>query len=300
MSAKIRRIKIAAFVTVIVSLAIVLLAPSPVVPATTCKAESSSVVLSTQDFSAIPQAVIDDADRVASELFGSDQQKCDDFISQILATYLEARDKDIVIIFNAGGWGWDSVEDSPGWETIIEGIKAELSDMGYSYLVLAHKRTAPTLNGCISEFMMAASLYPAKVEDLAARADFLTRHIPDIRIIFTAESNGTAICSNAFDILKENTQIYSILTGPPYWNSDSPSERALTMRSNGATPDAFSSFDVITIIRANLEAMLGISQKYAGDILFYIGAPGHHYSWEYEEVRLQITCFLRNSFGNKN
>jgi len=288
MSAKIRRIKIAAFATVIVSLAIVLLAPSPVVPASTCKAESSSVVLSTQDFSGIPQAVIDDAARVASELFGDEQQKCDDFTSQILATYLEAKDRDIVIIFNAGGWGWDSVEDSSGWETIIEGIKAELSDMGCSYLVLAHKRTAST------------SLYHAKAEDLAARADFLTRHIPNIKIIFTAESNGTTICSSAFDILEENTQVYSILTGPPCWNGDSPSERALTMRSNGATSDAFSSGNIITIIRANLESMLGISQKYAGDILFYIGAPGHHYSWEYEEVRLQITSFLRNSFGNKN
>jgi len=300
MSAKIRRIKIAALAVLIVCLAIVLLAPSPVVPATTCKAENGSIVLSTRDFSAIPQSVVEDAGRVAAELFGDDEQKCDDFISQILATYLEARDKDIVIIFNAGGWGWDGVADSSGWITIAEGIKAELSELGRSCLVLNHKRTSATINGCISEFMMASNFSSSKPEDLAARADFLTRHIDGISVIFTAESNGTTICSSAFKILEENTQIYSILTGPPFWNDTSKSERALIIRSNGTFPDTFSNGDIITIIRSNLEAMFGISQQYAGDILFYIGAPGHDYNWEYEEIRLHITDFLIKNFISNN
>ncbi|MFC1865595.1 hypothetical protein ACFLYB_02635 [Chloroflexota bacterium] len=300
MSAKIRRIKIAAALIFIISLVIVILAPSPVLPATTCKIENGVTVLSTQDFSAIPQSIVEDASRMAAGLFGEDRQKCDEFISQILATYLKARDKDIVVIFNAGGWGWDTVVDSHGWETIMEGIKTELSGLGHSYLILSHKRTASSINGLVSETMMAANVYPYKADDLAARADFLTRHIEGISIIFTAESNGTTICSSAFDILEDNERIYSILTGPPSWNNSSTSERALIMRSNGASPDAFSEGDIITVIRSNLEALFGISQKYAGDILFYIGAPGHYYSWEYEKVRLQITDFLRKSFGNKS
>ncbi len=300
MSVKIRELKIAALAVFIICLTIVLTASSPVVPATTCKFENGSVILSTDDFSSIPQPVIEDAASVASGLFGEDQNKCDDFISHLLGAYLEARDKDIVIIFNAGGWGWDGVIDAPGWQSIVEGIEAELTKMGLTCLVLEHKRTQVTISGCVSELMMAANLYPAKAEDLAARADFLTRHIEGISVIFTAESNGTTICSSAFDILKDNTGIYSILTGPPCWNGNSVSDRALIMRSNGATRDAFSNGDVITIIRSNIEAMLGVSQQYAGDILFYIGAPGHDYSWEYEEVRQQITDFLKNSFGNRN
>ncbi len=298
MSAKIRRIKIAAFAVLVICLVVVLTAPSPVVPATTCKAENGSVVLYANDFSAIPQPVIEDAERVAAELFGDDEQKCDIFKSQILATYLEAKDKDIVIIFNAGGWGWDGVSDSTGWITIVEGMKAELSELGRSCLVLNHKRTSSGINGFMSEFMMAGNLSPSKPKDLAARADFLTRHIDGISVIFTAESNGTTICSSAFDILKENTQVYSILTGPPFWNGSPASERALIMKSNGTCPDSFSNGDVITIIRSNLEAMFGISQQHAGDILFYIGAPGHYYSWEYEGVRTEITNFLQANFGS--
>ena len=297
MSAKIRRLKIVVALTIAISLVIVLLTPSPVVPATICKADSDSVPLYIQDFSVVPQPIVDDASGAAAELFGNNQQKCRDFTGQLLATYLEAKDKDIVVIFNAGGWGWDSIDDSPGWKSIIDGIKAELSDLGYTYLILEHKRTAHTLNGCLSEFMFTAYLYPMKAEDLAARVEFLTRHIPDIRIILTGESNGTSICSSTLHILQENTKVYSILTGPPFWNNNIASDRSLILRGNGATPDTFSSGDIITIIRSNLEAMFGISQQYPGNILFYIGAPGHDYNWEYEEVHSRITNFLNNNFS---
>ena len=297
MSTKIRRLKIAAVVIVVVSLAIVLTAPSPVVPATTCKANSGGTVLSIQDFSAVPQPVIDDAAEVAAELFGNDQENCHDFMSQILATYLEAREKDFVIIHNPGGWGWDSIEESPKLGTIIDGIEAELARLGYGSLVLEHKRTAHSLNGCVSELMLAADLFPTKAEDLAARIEFLTNHIPDIRIILTGESNGAAFCEVVMQSVQQNSQIYSIQIGPPFWHNDSLSSRILVLRSNGSVPDTFSHGDIITIIRSNLEALFGISQQNPGHILLYIGAPGHDYSWQYEEVRLQITGFLDDNFS---
>ena len=146
MSIKIRRLNIAAALVLAVCLAIVLLAPSPIVPATVCKAYNNGP-LYTDDFSGIEQPVIDDACRTAASLFGDNRQKCDDFVSQLLATYLEAEGKDIIVIFSAGGWGWDSIEDSPGWTSIMHGIEDELDDMGLSYLVLDHKRTTHDLKG---------------------------------------------------------------------------------------------------------------------------------------------------------
>jgi hypothetical protein len=98
-------------------------------------------------------------------------------------------------------------------------------------------------------------------------------------------------------LLKDNRQVYSIQLGPPFWNDSIVPDRSLILRGNGTTPDTFSSGDIITIIRSNLEAIFGISQQYPGNILFYIGAPGHDYSWEYEEVRSRITDFLNNNFS---
>jgi hypothetical protein len=97
-------------------------------------------------------------------------------------------------------------------------------------------------------------------------------------------------------ILKDNPQVYCIQLGPPFWNNSSISDRILILRSNGLIPDAFSQGDIITIIRSNLEALFGISQEYHGHILFYVGAPGHDYRWQYDGVRLKILEFIDNIF----
>jgi hypothetical protein len=300
MSSKIFRLKITVVIVTAICLTIVLLAPSPVVPATTYRADSNGASLVIEDSSVVPQPIVNDAAEAAAELFGNDQQKCNDFISQLLYLYLEAKDKDIVIISNSGGWGWSPIEAFSHGKEFVTGVDAKLNSLGYDTLWLDHYRTAKTLNGCISEAMFASGLYPAKAEDLAVRVEFLTSHIPNIRVIISGESNGSTICGDAMRILKDNPQVYSIQLGPPSWDNGTKSDRMLVLRSNGSVPDAFSQGDVFTIIRSNLEALLGISQEYPGHILFYIGAPGHDYSWrQYDGVSSKVLEFLDNNFNTK-
>ncbi len=292
MAAKVRRLKIGITLTVAISLAIVLLAPSPVVPATASEVGSGGIPLPVQDFSSVPPLVVEDATELAAELFGDDQQKSDDFIGQLLAIYLAARDKDIVVIFNSGGFGWTPIEDSSQAQSFVAGIESVLAGSDYSVLLLEHFRTAETLNGVLSEIMAEVGLYPSKAKDLALRVEFLTDHIPGISVILTGQSNGSAICESVMRILKGNRQVYGIQLGPSFWNDSVVSDRSLVMRSNGIVPDSASQGDLFTIIRANLEALFGISQENPGHILLYIGAPGHDYRWEYEAVRSQVTDFL--------
>jgi len=297
MSSKIFRLEIAVALTTAICLTIVLLAPSPVSPATTCRADSDGAPLVIEDFSIAPRQIVDDAAETAAEMFGSDLQKQNDFISQLLAMYLEVKDKDIVMFINSGGWGWSPIGTFPHGQELIDGIDTKLNSMGYDTLWLDHLRTTKNLNGCISEMMFAANIYSSKAEDLAARIEFLTDHIPNIRIIIAGESNGSTICGDTMRILKDNTRVYGIQLGPPSWNDGTKLDRMLVLRSNGSVPDAFSQGDVITIIRSNLEALFGISQEYPGHILFYIGAPGHDYRWQHEGVRTKILAFLDNNFN---
>lgn len=298
MSSKIFRLKITVVLVTAICLTIVLLAPSPVVPATTYRADGNGAPLVIEDSSIVPQPIVNDAAEAAAELFGNDRQK-QKFMNQLLAIYLEAKDKDVVIINNSGGWGWSSIEAFPHGHEFVTGINTKLNSLGYDTLWLDHYRTAKTLNGYVSEAMFASGLYPAKAEDLAARVEFLTSHISNIRIILTGESNGSTICGDAMQILKDNPQVYSIQLGPPFWNNETKSDRMLVLRSNGSVPDAFSQGDVITIIRSNLEALFGISQEFPGHILFYIGAPGHDYSWQYDGVSSKVLEFLDNNFNPK-
>jgi hypothetical protein len=297
MAARFRRLKIGAALFVAVSLAIVLLSPSPVVPATVYDVGSGDTPLTINDLSLVSQSLIDEAEELAVELFGNDQKKCQEFTNQLLGMYLAASDKDIVIINNSGGWGWSSILAFPYGLDFIIGVDAELADMGYSTLWLDFYRTSKTLNGCLSELMLAPGLYPSKARDLASRVEFLTQNIPGVSIILTGESNGCTICSGAMHILKDNPQVYSIQLGPPFWNDNASSERSLILRSNGIIPDSFSQGNILTIIRANLEAVFGIYQEHPGNILLYIGAPGHDYQWQHPGVGSKIIQFLNKYFA---
>ena len=250
--------------------------------------------ISASDLSAVPQSVVEDANRLATEIVGDSQERCDDFVNQLLATYLEANDKDFVILFNPGGWGYNLVERSPGWWSIFTGIESELNSSGYKSLLLTHQRTINTLQGRLDEIEELLTGYSSKANDLAYRVEFLTTHIPDLSVILTGDSNGTVICDKTLNILGDNPRVYSIQTGPPFWHANIMSDRTLIMTDNGITPDSFSRGDFLAMVRANLKALIGLSQpeEDSGTILHFLRAPGHDYQWQYPEVSSQIKNFL--------
>jgi hypothetical protein len=55
--------------------------------------------------------------------------------------------------------------------------------------------------------MMALSTNPARGQELAARADFLTDNLPGLKVILLGISNGCTICSGAMPLLEDNEQV---------------------------------------------------------------------------------------------
>jgi hypothetical protein len=256
--------------------------------------------LSAPDLSAVPESVAEDAAKLAKELFEDYQEEYEDFVSQLLAAYVEAVDKDVVVIFNSGGWGWNFIENSPGWYSISTGIESELDKLGYSSLLLNYRRTGETYRGIIDEFVEVVTAYPSKAENLAHRVEFLTSHIPDLKIIVTGESNGSVISDSTMNILRDNSQVYSIQTGPPFWHQNVTLDRTLVLDSNGTTPDSFSQGNIPAMVWASLKALVGLSppeEEAPGRILYFLRAPGHDYGWQYPDVYSQISNFLEENFG---
>ena len=302
MAINIRRLGILVALSIVLLLGIGLLAFSYSDVGVTVGVGTGGLPLSVPDLSAVPQSVADDATELAQELFGDYPEKYDDFVSQLLAAYVEAQDKDVVVIFNSGGWGWSFLENSPGWCSIFTGIESELENLGYSSLMLDYRRTGETLRGVIDEFVEVITAYPSKAENLACRVEFLTTHIPDLKVIVTGESNGTVVSDSAMNILRDNPQVYSIQTGPPFWHQNVMLDRTLVLDSNGMTPDCFSQGDIPAILWASLKALLGLSpaeEEDPGRILYFFRAPGHDYRWQYPGVYSQITNFLEQNFGFK-
>ena len=299
MRKKIRRLKIGVALTVVLSLAIVIMVPPSVIPAIASEIGGGGLPLSTCDFSEVPQSVIDDAAGLAVELFGDCQEECDDFVNQLMATYLEAKGKDFILFFNQGGWGWNMLDISSDWMSISAGIQSELEVSGYTSLCLNYQRTVDSIKGRLDELMSLVSLYPSKAKDLAFRIEFLTTHIPNIRVILGGESMGTIFCDSTMNILKDNPHVYSIQTGPPFWYKNVMLERTLVIRSGGIMPDSFSRGDIPTMLCVTLEDFFGFPrcELETGNVLLSIGAPGHEYWWQDAGVSSRITDFLEQMPG---
>ncbi len=257
--------------------------------------------LSEYEYSAIPQSVIEDATGLAQEIAGDSQEKFQDFMDQLLATYMEARDRDVVIVFNSGGWGWNLLDETPGWASILDGIKFELDGLGYKSLVLNYRRTGSGLLGCIKEFFEAAVRYPTKARELSTRVEFLTDHIPDLRVIVAGESNGTVITDSTMSILRDNSRVYSIQTGTPFWHRPTSLDRTLLMNSNGKTIDTFSYGNIRAMIGATVKGWFGLlsPEESPGTVLSWLRAPGHDYSWQYPGVCSEVVKFLKTNFSIK-
>ena len=301
MAFSIRRLGVLVALTAVLLLGVALLAFSYSDIGVTSEIGTGGLPLSSYDISLVPQSVTEDAAKLASELFGDYQEEYEDFVNQLLATYVGAKDKDFVVIFNAGGWGWNLLESSPGWHSIFTGIESELDNLGYTSLLLDYRRTDETLRGVIDEGVEMITCYPSKAENLACRMEFLTSHIPDLKVIVTGESDGTVISDSAMNILQDNPQVYSIRTGPPFWHKPIMLDRTLVLNDNGRTPDSFSQGDIPTMIWASLKNLVGLPQpeEESGEILKYLKAPGHDYCWQYPNVCSEITNFLEKNFGLK-
>ena len=299
MAGKIKDITILTALSGVMLLALFVLSLSYVDVGVTDDFWSEGFVLADYNLADIPQSVADDAARLAGELFGNSQEKYERFVNDLLATYNSSRDKDIIVVFNSGGWGWNLPEKSSGWESILGGIKGELDEMGYSSLVVNYRRTGESVWGRVEEFFEIAGQYPSKARGLAYRVEFLTEHIPDARVIVTGESNGTVIADRTMYLLKDNPQVYTIQTGPPFWYRPMQNERSLVLNSNGTGPDSFTSADFPAIIWASLKSTLGVENgnDRAGTIFLHLKAPGHDYSWGYTEIYDRITGFLHTNFS---
>ena len=294
---KARRLRIGITLILTVSLiTVVFLSPSPGIAWGT---GPEALPLPAYDLSAIPQSVADDAVTLATELFQDCQQESQDFVNQLLAMYSEAEDKDFVTVFNPGGWGWNPLKNTPGWQSIITGIKSKLDELGYKFVLLECLRTDNSWLGRLSEIKAMIFGYPSKAKDLAYSVNFLTSHIPDLKVIIAGESTGTLISNKAMAILEDDSQVYSIQTGPPFWYKNVMLDRTLVLVDNGIMPDSLSHGDFLAIFGSKLKALFGSSQpeEFFGTPPHYVGAPGHDYWWQYPRVYSQIADFINKNLG---
>ena len=300
MKVNLRKLGIFLALTAVLLIGVALLAFSYIDIGLTDLADGKAKQEAMVGFAEMPESVAEDAAATAMELYGDYRDKYEEYVDQLLTTYIEAKDSDFVVIFNPGGWGTKVLEKSPTWCEICQGIKTELDGLGYSSLILDYRRTAENMRGLTKELVELFSVYPSKAKNLAGRVEFLTRNVPDLKVIIAGNSNGTVISDTVMDILHDNPRVYSIQTGTPFWHKRTTVERTLVLDTNGRIPDAFSQGDIPAMLTTSLKALFGLSltaDEEAGRIFYFVRAPGHDYNWQYPDVNLKIIGFLEENFS---
>ncbi len=255
-------------------------------------------VLGIPDFSTVPVSVVDYAVRMAQDATDVARKQIKTYADELIGTYLAALGKDIVIFFNSGGMGWNLTKDTPGWSSILEGIKTHLVKMGHQPVMLNYRRTGSGLRSSAKEFFEVIRRYPNKSKDLARRILFLIDNLPKLKIIIAGESTGTVISEKTMRILSDRENVYSIQTGMPFWHTPVVNERTLSMNDNGIRLDTFHYYQVRAILWATAKSWFGIKDS-PGTILSWLKAPGHDYSWQYPGVSSAVTRFLDENFTIK-
>jgi pimeloyl-ACP methyl ester carboxylesterase len=251
--------------------------------------------------------------QVAAEVVGSGKKAQEQFVNELLDLYNKIKDGDLVIFCNSGGWGNKPLYSDYQGESLLTGIETKLAQLGYKPYVVDDIRTGNGLTERINEFKEQLTHYPSKAKLLAAKIDFLTQNIANLKVIITGQSNGAALAGEVANRLKDNSRVYSIQVGIPFWHRVYEVSNSLVIDNSGVGSDALTHRDLLTIIKGNWAKLFILNHAPAFtpvdwlisrvvlilasyDFGLGLQAPGHEYMWEYPGVGPVIEAFLVKNF----
>jgi len=206
--------------------------------------------------------------------------------------------KDVIIIFNSGGWGNTPLEKAEDFAPIIKGIQRTLNEWGYNSIVIPYNRTKGTLFGRIVGAKDFLSSFKFSSETLAKDLEFLARNLPDKKIVIAGLSNGATFVTKTHEKISEEVKdsVYTIAAGMPFWSEPLKSDNVLQLNNKGK--DSLTEGNVKPLFSALVKAPFKwILAKINGENLSFSQAiyfPDHDYSWSSPEVGSVIISFLEN------
>ncbi len=211
------------------------------------------------------------------------------------------QNKDVIIIFNSGGWGNTPLEKAEDFAPVVEGIQQTLDQLGYDSIVLPYQRTKGNLLGKISGAKEFFNSFSNSSRDLAAKIEALNKNFPDKKIIMAGLSNGGDFVNETYQKLsfKVQSSVYAITAGTPFWARQINSDNVLQLDNSGKD----------NLVEGNVKPLLSALFKapfkwfwaklnepnISFSQVFQIN--GHDYSWNSSKISSSIISFLDNNFA---
>ncbi len=206
-------------------------------------------------------------------------------------------DKEVVIVFNSGGWGNTPLNQADDFRPVIEGIQKTLKDLGYNSVVIPYERTKESFFGIIEGLKETFTLFQKQSQKLAIEIEDFIDNNPENKVIVTGLSNGGAFTDKVMEKISEDKRnsVFAIEVGTPFWENVLDSDSVLLLDNQGKDP--LSAIDLKILLPSFLKAPIKWSlAKISGQELSLghaLRLPGHYYDWE--EIAPEIRLFLENN-----
>ena len=204
--------------------------------------------------------------------------------------------KQVLVIFNSGGWGNTPPEKAQDFTPIIEEIQKTLKDLGYNSVVAPYKRTKDSFLGKIEGIRGMLTSFQSQSQKLAQEIEHFVKNNPGTKVIIAGLSNGGAFVNNIMERMPEDKRdhVLAIEVGVPFWENTSKSENILLLDNGEKDPLAKRQTKVllVTLLKAPFK---WISAKLSGNSIPFSQAfhvPGHDYLWGSPSTGPQIITFL--------
>jgi hypothetical protein len=219
-------------------------------------------------------------------------------INESLKLHEAAIKNDIVIIFNAGGWGDASLSEASDFRPILEGMQQNLHRLGYSSVIIPYNRVPPGLSGKMVSTKEQINSFkhtsPVQVKDIQAVAS----KFPDKRFLIAGYSVGGGLSGKTLKSVADQPNVFGITVGTPGWYYTHSSARSLVL--NNGNRDPVSVGDVNTMAKCVFKCPINwLQAKVQGRKLslpLALQIPHHEYNWESPEVSPHIIKFLETHF----
>lgn len=211
----------------------------------------------------------------------------------------KVKNKDVIIVFNSGGWGNTPLEKAEDFAPVIEEIQKTLQGFGYNSIVIPFNRTKNTLTGKFSGAKDFLRYFESSSDILAQDLEFLAEKFPNKKIIITGLSAGGALANETIERMsdKARNSVYAIAAGTPFWIKTPKSENVLQLNNGGK--DTLAIGEVKSLLLSLIEApfrwiLTKLDTQNVNFSQMTQIAAGHYYSWSSPEVGSQIVNFLEN------
>ena len=245
---------------------------------------------------------IEDQARALAECLFDSSRNQDEFAEELITWYGQAKDIDVLLIYNPGGFGAGLLEDDPEWPSVMYGIQDYLEEeWEYTSVIVEHPRADYAGLGFIEAVDDMRNEYSSTAPILAAKLGFLTKYIPDLRTIITGRSFGAVFANEVMGLLPTNDRVLSVQAGrsPGYTPTFDSDDRTLLIENNGTEADTWRDGNLWAIMQANMGRVPSSSPPEEGSLQilsWYLRVPGHAYTWDLPGVQNEIIEFLDERF----